>query len=201
MQEIAPVDHAVCGLMLVRQVQAVGRRHQAIQPVACLAQHHEQRPLPDVGQIERRLENELAERGVAGRAVPHRIFGADIEQVPAGVAEGEDVLPFREHADLVRRRQDDADVPVARRRARVRLVGRRDRRGQRAGHVSAGVPLIDFDDVEHLALAAHEKRGVEPVRQAVEALHRRQALRVVEHRLHAARAARGIGRRIEQQHA
>ena len=103
-----------------------------------IAQHDEQRALPRVGEIDRRLEQPLGQRPMADRRLPHLVLRLQVEQVPARVAEAEDLHALGEHLDLVRRAEHDADVLVADGRERVRAVARRARHLERARRARIG---------------------------------------------------------------
>ena len=96
----------------------------------------------------------------------------DVEQMPAGVPEAEDLDTLREHLDLVRGAEDDANVAIVARGKRVRTVGRgaRDIENRLSGAVRRIHVARDLDDVEHRALAIDQEQRLEPIAEAVEAL-------------------------------
>ena len=91
------------------------------------AQHHEERALPRVRQVERGAEQPLGQRRVADRRLPQRVLRRLVEQPPVGVAEAEDLRAFGEHLDLAARVEHDADVLAGHRGAGVPVVGLRAR--------------------------------------------------------------------------
>ena len=75
-------------------------------------------------------------------------FALHVEQVPARVAEAEHLHALREHLDLVRRAEHDADVLIADRRQRVRAIRARDTAHQLERRPPRARRVRRSDDVE-----------------------------------------------------
>ena len=131
----------------------------------------------------------------ADRVGPHLVVRLDVEQVPLGVAEREDLRALGKHLDLVRRAQHDADVagcPAWRGRAAAYAA--------RAGHGSGlspaqlARPSAPCPRGQQPPVARDEEQRPQPVAETVERLDRRQLLRVRQRPRRRGRV-RGTGRR------
>src|SRR4029453_4193438 len=101
-----------------------------------------------------------------------------IEQVPGGAAEREELRTFSEDLDLARRAEHGADVAVLQRGARVWLIRFRARHLQRLMPAPLTAPPLDVDDVEEPALRVGQEDRANAVGQAEQALDGRRGFRV-----------------------
>ena len=123
-----------------RHVETIGGRHQLRDRDCRVARDDEQRALARIGQVERGLEEPHRQRVVADGLGPQPVLRLQVEQVPRGAAEREDLRAFREDLDLARRAEHGAHVPVLQRGPRVRLIGLRARHLQRLMPARPGCP-------------------------------------------------------------
>ncbi len=103
--------------------QAIGRRHELRAPQGPAPARRRTAPLRAHRPGRAPSERSATPAASSPTASAQRsVLRLQVEQVPAGAAEGEDLRPFREDLDLARRAEHRADVSVLQRRSRVRLV-------------------------------------------------------------------------------
>ena len=161
---------------VARSVELIAGCHQHRQRSRRIAQHHEERSLTSIGEVDRRLKQSLREAAVADRCGPYLVLRLEVEQMPARVAEAEHLHALGEQLDLMGRAEHDADVPIAGGRERVRSVRRR------TGHVEARsrVAPANVDHVEDEPRAIQQVHRFEAVRETVERLDGGQCVGVAE---------------------
>ncbi len=122
-------------------------------------------------------------------------LGRDVQEPPAGVAERERQAAVGEDLDLLRRGQDQADMPAVAGRPGVVAVG--PRAGARRGRRPLGPvgPSGDVDGPAEVAVAVDDVDGPDAVAEPVEPLDRRQADAVLGRPLGVRSSRAGPGRR------
>src|ERR1700688_611631 len=108
---------------------------------------------------------------------PDSILLDGIRQMPASVKEAEHLGAVRENLDLSVRRQNQADVATAQRRAVMRLIA------PRAWHWEFEIgerprPLRDVHQLNHKTRAIHQCYRAQSIADSMKASNRRQLARI-----------------------
>jgi hypothetical protein len=173
-----PLGQGVAGEKVGRgtggRVDEVLGGDQAAEGVERTVDDDEQGPLPGLGQVQGRLEEDAGQVGPADRLGPRGELLRRVEHPPAAVREGERLGPVGEELDLLVRAQDDADVSRDPGRPGVRGIGpgAGDLRLVPVGHPRG--PPGDVDDVDEPPLAVDEEDRPLAVAELVDALEPRQ---------------------------
>src|SRR6202035_1704431 len=150
------------------------------QQFACfppIVEDDEQSSTPSFREIERDREQPVRQLLVPERLFPDSVLLDGVGQMPAPVKEAEHLRAVREYLDLSVRRQNEADVASAQRRAIVRLVA------PRAWHRKLEFgerprPLRDVHQLDHQTRAIHECYRAQSIADSMKASNRRQLARI-----------------------
>src|SRR6202166_3295307 len=150
------------------------------QQFACfppIVEDDKQSPTSSFREIERDRKQPVRQLLVPQRLFPDSIFLNGVRQMPAPVKEAEHLRAIRENLDLSVRRQNQADMATAQRRAVMCLIA------PRAWHWKFEFgerprPLRDVHQLNHKTRAIHQCYRAQSIADSMKASNRRQLARI-----------------------